>query len=111
MSNKRYMVLPRTQGIMKEGIKVNGKTRSFKGKTAMYVKDKGEADEINQTVGMKGTTEVYVHEDEKVERFVRDDAVQGRGIHHYHFGYNKNYADAWERIFNKENNNGSNFTR
>jgi len=99
MSNKRYMVLPRTQKIMQEGIKVNGKTRSFKGKTAMYVKDSGEADEINQTVGMQGTTEVFVHEDDKVERFVRDDGVDGRGIHHFHFGYNRTFGEAWERIF------------
>ena len=95
------MVLPRTTGIMNQGIKVNGKTRSFKGKTAMYVKDKAEAEEITQTVGMSGTQEVYVHEDEKVERFVRDDGIQGRGLHHYHFGYNKNFGDAWERIFGK----------
>ena len=101
MTNKRYMILPRTTGIMKDGVKVNGKTRSFKGKTAMYVKDKGEADEINQTVGMHGTTEVFVHEDEKVERFIRDDGIQGRGIHHYHFGSTRNFRDGWERIFGK----------
>lgn len=101
MTNKRWLVLPRTQQIMRDGISVNGKTKSFKGKTAMYVKDKGEADEINQTVGMQGTTEVFVHEDDKVSRFVRDDGVHGGGIHHYHFGYNKNYADAWEHIFEK----------
>ena len=96
------MVLPRTQGIMKQGVKINGKTRSFKGKTAMYVKDKAEADEINQTVGMQGSSEVYVHEDEKVSRFVRDDGVQGRGLHHYHWGYNSNFAEGWERIFGKK---------
>ena len=101
MGNKRFMVVPRTPKIMKEGVKVNGKVRSFKGKTAMYVKDKAEADEINQTVGMQGTTEVFVHEDDKVERFVRDDGIQGRGLHHYHFGSTSRYRDGWEKIFGK----------
>ena len=99
MGNKRFMVVPRTPKIMQEGVKVNGKVRSFKGKTAMYIKDKAEAEEINQTVGMQGTTEVFVHEDDKVSRFVRDDGIQGRGLHHYFFGYNKQYGDGWERIF------------
>ena len=101
MSNKRYMILPRTQGIMKQGVNVNGKIRSFKGKTAMYVKDKGEADEINQTVGMQGTTEVYVHEDERVSNFVRDGGIEGRGIHHFHFGSTSAFREGWERIFGK----------
>jgi len=96
---KRYLVLPRTAKIMQEGVKVNGKVRSFKGKTAMYVKDKAEADEINQTVGMQGTTEVFVHEDERVSNFVRDDGVQGRGTHHYHWGSTSAFRQGWELIF------------
>jgi hypothetical protein len=100
--NKRFLVLPRTQGIMKEGIKVNGKTRSFKGKTALYIKDSGEANEIEQTVGMGGTQEVFVYPDDKVTRFVRDGGVEGRGIHHFHFGSNSLYREGWERIFGKE---------
>ena len=99
---KRYLVLPRTAKIMQEGVKVNGKVRSFKGKTAMYVKDKAEADKINQTVGMQGTTECYVHEDDKVGRFVRDGGAEGRGIHHLHFGSTSAFREGWERIFGKD---------
>src|SRR3972149_5496782 len=101
---KRYLVLPRTAKIMQEGVKVNGKVRSFKGKTAMYVKDKAEAEEINQTVGMQGTTEVFVYPDDRVERFVRDDGVEGRGIHHYFFGGSNLYSKRYEEIFGSRDN-------
>lgn len=106
MPNKRYMVIPRTPKALKEGITVGGKHRSYKGKTAMYVKDQAEAEEIVQTVGMKGTGEVLVHEDDRVERFVRDEGVKGRGIHHYHWGYNSAFAQGWERIFGKAHERG-----
>ena len=59
---------------MDHGLDTGTGHKSFKGKTAMYVKDAAEAREIDSQYGFAGgTQEVFVHEDDKVGRFVTNE--------------------------------------
>ena len=96
---KRFLVLPRTTHRMEGGLDTGAGHKSFKGKTAMYVKDAAEAREIDSQYGFAGgTREVFVHEDYKVGRFVTNEEGE---IHNYFFGSTKTYSEGWERIFGK----------
>ena len=101
MAKKRHIVMPRTTRIQKEGIVTSKGKLSFKDKTMMYVGD-DIADEIDQTQGLKGTGDVWVHEDPRLnwtERYKAD------GVHSFFFGATNRYADAWE-AFEKRRKDG-----
>lgn len=97
---KRFLVVPRTTHRMDHGLDTGAGHKSFKGKTAMYVKDEAEAREIDSEYGFSGgTQEVFVHEDDKVGRFVTNEKGD---VHNYFFGSTKAYAEGWERAFGKK---------
>lgn len=89
---KRHVVMARTERARKEGVKTSKGVLSFKGKSMMTVDD-DVANEIDKTDGLKGTGDVWVHEDPRrnwVERYKPD------GVHSYFYGASKRYASAWD---------------
>ena len=89
MSKKRrYIVVPRTTEATKNGL-VTGKGKvDFKGKTAAWVSDPAQAEEINTQYGLKGSGDVWVEQDENLEWHDKHDGLtDGKmtGIHHYTF--------------------------
>lgn len=92
--SKKHVVMARTERAKKHGVRTSKGTLSFKGKPMMYVDD-DVADEIQQTDGLKGTQDVWVHEDPRrnhAERYKPD------GVHSYFFGASRKYADTWEEF-------------
>jgi hypothetical protein len=91
---KKYMVMARDKMTALTGITTKrGGHRNFGEKsTAMWIGDKAEADEIEQTYGNKGTGDVFVVEDEKYSHALNaeqwdmkfgKDGGQLHTIHHY----------------------------
>lgn len=87
MANKKYIVVPRTTAAMKDGLKTSKGRMSFNGKTGKIV-DASMASEIDSEHGLKGSGEVWVHEDENYTWHERNGGMtdgRNRGIHHYTF--------------------------
>ena len=87
MSKKKYIVVPRTQSAMVDGVDTPRGKVTFGGKTAKVV-DESMAKDLDQTHGLKGTGDVWVHEDENYTWHERNDGMtDGRnyGIHKYTF--------------------------
>lgn len=85
---KRYIVVPRTQGIQQNGIKTGKGQLTFGKKTAQWVDDPAVAKEIDTQYGLKGSGDVWVEQDENLEWHAKhDDGTDGKmaGIHHYTF--------------------------
>lgn len=88
MPKKRYMVVPRTEGVQKTGIKTGKGKLTFGEKTAQWVDDPAVAREIDAQYGLKGSGDVWVAQDENLEWHEKNDGLtDGRklGIHHYTF--------------------------
>lgn len=87
MSKKKYIVVPRTTSAMDNGLATSKGNFSFNGKTAKIV-DSSLASEIDHQHGLKGSGDVWVHEDENYTWHERNDGMtNGRdyGIHRYTF--------------------------
>lgn len=87
MAKKRFMVVPRTQSAMMNGLDTTKGKFGFNGKTARIV-DESLASEIDTQHGLKGSGDVWVHQDENLEWHEKNDGLtDGRklGIHHYTF--------------------------
>jgi len=88
---KRYMVVPRTPQAQKSGLKLGDQHISFKdGKSNhVWVDDAAKAKEIDQTVGLKGSGQFWVHEDPMYEWHLGNEgsSMDGRNydVHHYTF--------------------------
>lgn len=100
MAKKKYMVVGRTKDAVLNGIQTSQGLKEFHGKTAMYV-DQDMASEIETEHGLKGSGEVFTMEDDRVTTHVRDNEGEIQGVHHYHFGYSRTFAQNWEKIFGK----------
>lgn len=84
---KKYMVVPRSQNVVLDGLKTTKGNFDFKGKTAAWV-DSDIANEIDSEYGRKGSNDVWVARDENLEWHNHHDGeTDGRkvGIHHYTF--------------------------
>ena len=84
---KRYIVVPRTEKAMTDGLATTKGRFGFGTKTARIV-DESLASEIDTQHGLKGSGDVWVHEDENLEWHEHHDkGTDGRnvGIHHYTF--------------------------
>lgn len=93
------MVVPRTKEAKIRGFNAGRGRRRFSKRGAMFVSDASEAEEIDRTVGLKGSKEVWVHEDPMYEWHLHNDgSTSGQNIetHGYTFGASRRYADAWE---------------
>ena len=101
---RRYIVVPRTQNAMLDGLNIGKGKFDFGGKTARYVSDPTVAAEIDTQYGLKGTGDVWVEQDERLEWHEKHDALtdgKNTGIHHYTFG-GMWTDEAWERYQNKK---------
>ena len=83
---------------MSEGLDLGDKHIDFRGKTATYVRDRGIADEIENTYGLRGSGDVWTSQDERYESSLRDEG----GTHRFFFGSNSAFRRGWEKIFEKE---------
>lgn len=88
MKKKRYIVVPRTEGIKETGIRTGKGKLNFGTKTATWVDDPAEAREIDTQYGLKGSGDVWVAQDENLEWHEHHDGnTDGRTVatHHYTF--------------------------
>jgi len=96
---KSYLVMSRNTDVVDKGLKTGKGTLKFKnGKTSMFIGDKSLADEIDVAHGLKGSGDVWVHEDPQSEPFLRDDGVIGKGVHRYFWGASPQFSSAWEEF-------------
>lgn len=102
MPKKKHIVMARSEAAMKKGVMTSKGRLSFKGQSMMTVDD-DIADEIDKTDGLKGTQDVWVHEDPRrnwTERYKSD------GVHSYFWGGgSRKYAEGYDRIFKKRKRN------
>lgn len=90
MPDKLYQVVQRT----KRDVLPN----KFGGKPAFYTSDRGEAREIEQEYGMKGSGDVHVLDDDRTKH-----AINSNSIHRYSFSvpglpWKKEKDDNWEEV-------------
>jgi hypothetical protein len=99
MKKKRYIVVPRTEGIKQTGLNTGKGKLTFGKKTAQWVDDPAVANEINTQYGLKGSGDVWVAQDENLEWHERHDGgTDGKkvGIHHYTFsGVDTSHFKVW----------------
>jgi hypothetical protein len=96
---KRYIVVPRTEGMKQQGLKTGKGHLHFGKTTAAWVTDPSVAREIDFEYGMKGSGDVWVAQDENLEWHDKHDAgTDGKnvGIHHYTFsGVDTDHFKVW----------------
>jgi hypothetical protein len=100
MAKKRnYLCMARTPKASEEGIQVGDKHIDFHGKSAKIITDPTLADDIDKTVGLKGSGEVWIHPDEMMD----NNTNYHDGVHKYFFGAptSRKYRDNYDHIFNK----------
>jgi|WetSurMetagenome_2_1015567.scaffolds.fasta_scaffold166474_3 hypothetical protein len=86
-NNKKYIVVPRTEKTMLDGIATSKGKLEFGTKTGVYV-DSSVASEIDTHHGEHGSNDVWVCEDERLTWHERNDSMtdgKNAGIHHYTF--------------------------
>ena len=92
---KSYTVVARTKNIVKSGLNVGGRRKSFNGKSALQVYDRGEAEEIRK----KYKSDVTVTQDERHEWHLKNDRQTdgyNTAVHHYTFGHSRHFSAAWD---------------
>ena len=101
MANKKHVVMARMPNVIENGLETSKGHLDFKGKSMVHV-DGDIADEIDQTQGLKGSGEVWVHEDpilNHTERYHENTSVKEgtvMSLHSYIFGPSRSYSNAWE---------------
>jgi hypothetical protein len=88
MKKKRYIVVPRTDTVKKQGLATGKGKLTFGNQTAQWVDDPAIANEIDTQHGMKGSGDVWVAQDENLEWHERHDGMtdgRNKGIHNYTF--------------------------
>jgi hypothetical protein len=88
VKKKRYIVVPRTEGVKQTGIRTGKGKLSFGAKTAQWVDDPAVAREIDTQYGLKGSGDVWVAQDENLEWHEHHDGnTDGKKVatHHYTF--------------------------
>lgn len=97
MSKKKHIVVPRTERALREGVTTSKGKLKFNGRQMIAV-DEDIANEIEKTDGLKGTQDVWTHEDPRrnwSERYKAD------GIHSFFFGSSPRYSDAWDEFIRR----------
>jgi hypothetical protein len=95
---KAFLVMPRNKNAAESGLVTGKGTLDFKGKTSMMIGDESLAREVDTQHGLKASGDVWVAEDQRGESFLRDDGVQGHGVHRYFWGQSPRYARAWDNF-------------
>ena len=107
MRKKRYIVVPRSERAMLDGVRTGKRKLNFGAKTAIYVDDPAEAREIDSHYGLKGNGDVWVEQDENLEWHENNGGGtdgKNRGMHHYTFGpmRSKGAEEFWKRYERKK---------
>ncbi len=116
---KKFMVVAREGSAVLKGLETGKGHKSFNGKSFLYVDDAGEAAEIEQKYGKKGTQDVYVARDEQLERALNGEQWEVKSslagdhvkvAHNYFFGpqRSKAAADFWKRYERKKKQKAKN---
>lgn len=102
MTKKRSsLIMARNERVMRQGIKTSKGTLKFNGASGMHVSDPGLVAEIESTVGLKGSGDVWTHQDEMLEH--HKTYKEGR-VHSYFFGPQNSpeVNEFWERYEKKK---------
>lgn len=104
---KKYIVVPRTENAMLNGVRTSKGKFNFGKQTARWVDDPAEAREIDTQYGLKGSGDVWVEQDENLEWHANNGGQtdgRNRGIHHYTFGpmTSRGAVEFWERYEKKK---------
>ncbi len=96
---KKYIVLARNPGIQQQGLTTDKGHRSFGEKSALWISDPAEAQEIETQYGMKGSRDVAVTTDQQYEWSLNNEGGNGTrmdNIHHYTFqGVDNSLFKVW----------------
>ena len=98
---KAFLVMSRNSRVLDTGLDTglkSGKLKFKNGKQSMFIGDEALAAEIDREHGLKGTGDVWVHEDPRSEPFLRDDGAAGLGTHRYFWGGSSRFSKAWEEF-------------
>ena len=98
MSSKRkYLVVSRNPKTSENGLMTSKGVIPFHGKTAKIIEDPGLASEIDTQYGLKGTGDVWMERDDRLEHEM---SYHSRDrVHNFFFGPTKAFREGWERIF------------
>ena len=107
MKKKKYIVLARNPKIQTKGLTTGRGHRIFGEKSAMWISDPAEAQEIDTQYGMKGSKDVAVTTDQQYEWSVNNEGGNGtkmNNTHHYTFGpmTSEAAAEFWQRYEEKK---------
>ncbi len=91
---KKHFVMPRSPQARKAGVKTSKGTLKFGETGGMWV-DPDIANEIEHTDGLKGTREVWTHEDVRTNHEM---TYKPDGVHGYFFGPTAAFANAWDEF-------------
>lgn len=96
---KKYIVLARNAKIQTQGLITGKGKRVFGEKSAMWISDPAEAQEIETQYGMKGSKDVAVTTDQQYEWSVNNEGSNGTRMdntHHYTFaGVDTSHFKVW----------------
>ena len=84
--------MARNEHVLQNGLKLGNKTIDFKGQSSVHVDD-DIVSEVEKEYGLKGSGDVWTHEDpilNHTERYKAD------GIHSYIWGASPRYSKAWD---------------
>ncbi len=98
MPKKKHMIVARNTKTSEHGLMTSKGKIPFNMKTAKIIDDDSLANEIDSEYGLKGTGDVWVARDERLENQVN---YHPDDTHKFFFGSSKKYAQEWERIFKK----------
>jgi hypothetical protein len=102
MPKKKHLVVARNERTSKFGLQTSKGNVPFHMKTAKIIEDDGLASEIDTQYGLKGTGDVWVARDERLEN---QSAYHPDSVHKYFFGSSSAFRIGWERIFGKGDRN------
>jgi hypothetical protein len=97
------MVVARNTRTSEHGLETSKGNVPFHGKTAKMIDDPGLASEIDTQYGLKGTGDVWVERDERLENYVN---YHSDGASTSFFGPTRAFSEAWERIFGEKKGKG-----
>jgi len=90
---KKFEVIKATRRETLTAVDSTGRVLPFGKAGGFTVTDAGEARDIEQSYGQKGTNEVIV---------VPTDDTPVESGHSYHFGWSRRFERAWERAFDRK---------
>lgn len=94
MKKKKHIVMARSEKAIQDGVVTSKGKLDFKGKSMMSV-DADIANEIEYNQGLRGTGDVWTHED---PRRNWSETYKADGVHSFFFGSSPRYRVAWDEF-------------